>query len=136
MVLNSRQKIENEIREVEISNEMKSKFLATMSHEIRTPMNGIIGMLGIIRETNLTVEQKEILNTIKISSDKLLSILNDILDFSKIHSGKMTFEMITFNTYDILKNSINLFKTEAMKKKIILSQEVDSNLPSYLKETT
>ncbi|MEL7367733.1 MAG: response regulator [Myxococcota bacterium] len=114
------------------ASEAKARFLATMSHEIRTPMNGVLGAAQLLRQTNLTSEQSDLLNTVHASGEVLLGIINDVLDYSQLESGQVQIERLPVELRSVLEGAVAPLVLRARDKKVDFGVHIDADLPGWV----
>ncbi len=120
-------------KKAEEASRAKAEFLSTMSHEIRTPLNAVIGITHLLQNESPRKDQKEYLETLKFSSENLLSLINDVLDYNKIVEGKIQMEEIDFDLKALVMGIKHSFILKAAEKNVSFEVTIDNNVPTFLK---
>ena len=135
-IINARKEAEELLRrakdEAEATAQMKSEFVAIVSHEVRTPMNGVLGMARLLRDTELTAEQREYNNTVIRSGESLLRIVDDLLDVSKLEAGKLELEELPFAVEVVIEHSVGILSSQVEEKRLDLRSRIAADVPQVL----
>ncbi len=131
-IQNQQQMLEKQVALAKEAIKFKQNFLANMSHEIRTPLTGIVGMLDILKETQLDQSQKEYLNIMENSSENLMEIVNQVLDFSKIEAGKLKIFFQEFDLHKMIRERVNAF-SKVSRSEVELKAHIDKNIPALVR---
>ena len=129
----SNRQLDLALQEAQAAARVKTSFLATVSHELRTPMNGVIGMTGLLMDTNPSEEQQSYINTIRQCGEALLSLINDILEYGKIEAGKLELECIDFNLRTTVEDVLGQFAERAQTKGLEITGLVHASVPTGLR---
>ncbi len=134
--IDQRKLVENELRnakeQAELANNAKTSFLSTMSHEIRTPLNAILGFSQLLEKSDISDSDKENIESVKKSAEKLLAIINEILDFAKVQSGTISIRKKTFRLKTIVGEIHKMLSLQAADRNIEFNVNFDENIPEYL----
>jgi PAS domain S-box-containing protein len=129
--IETQMKLEDAVEKAKAADIAKSQFLATMSHEIRTPLNGIIGMTSLMKDTELTVEQLDYIDSIKISGNTLMDVINDVLDFSKLQSTEFHLEPTVFSLDKLIHEIETIVYSRAKQKSLYLNFNISAECYKY-----